>query len=289
MDLSSDVIENQGLFSDYYLENVFGDRPDIEDVFERADEALIRAKDIYDREKQRLAGTKEGQTEKRFIRPILDKVLGWDFIVQETVQGQKSFGEPDYALFSTPETYDKVSEEASAGDRERVFRRATALAEAKQWDLSLDGKGDAAGEGDAPSQGTPGAQLLRYFQWTQVPWGILTNGNKWRLYTSRVPSPVDTYLEFDFERILEQPPGTSEEPTEAREAFRLFYALFRGRSFREDPTPPTRTTSGPRRRPIRTSTGCTCWCGPRGSRRSSRADRIPGSSSATKWCAFGRP
>jgi hypothetical protein len=207
MDPSTDVIENQGLFSDYYLENVFGDRPDIEDVFERADEALIRAKDIYDREKQRLAGTKEGQTEKRFIRPILDKVLGWDFIVQETVQGQKSFGEPDYALFSTSETYDKASEEASDGNRERVFRRATALAEAKQWDLSLDGKGDAAGEGDAPSQGTPGAQLLRYFQWTQVPWGILTNGNKWRLYTSRVPSPVDTYLEFDFGRILEQPPG----------------------------------------------------------------------------------
>ena len=236
MDPSTDVIENQGLFSDYYLENVFGDRPDIEDVFERADEALIRAKDIYDREKQRLAGTKEGQTEKRFIRPILDKVLGWDFIVQETVQGQKSFGEPDYALFSTSETYDKASEEASDGNRERVFRRATALAEAKQWDLSLDGKGDAAGEGDAPSQGTPGAQLLRYFQWTQVPWGILTSGNKWRLYTSRVPSPVDTYLEFDFGRILEQPPGTSEEPTEAREAFRLFYALFRGRSFREDPT-----------------------------------------------------
>ena len=236
MDPSTDVIENQGLFSDYYLENVFGDRPDIEDVFERADEALIRAKDIYDREKQRLAGTKEGQTEKRFTRPILEDVLGWDFIVQETVQGQESFGEPDYALFSMSETYRTASEEASDGNRERVFRRATALAEAKQWDLSLDGKGDAAGEGDAPSQGTPGAQLLRYFQWTQVPWGILTNGNKWRLYTSRVPSPVDTYLEFDFGRILEQPPGTSEEPTEAREAFRLFYALFRGRSFREDPT-----------------------------------------------------
>ena len=48
MDPSTDVIENQGLFSDYYLENVFGDRPDIEDVFERADEALIRAKDIYE-------------------------------------------------------------------------------------------------------------------------------------------------------------------------------------------------------------------------------------------------
>jgi hypothetical protein len=183
MELSSEAIDNQGLFSDHYLENVFGDRPEIEGVFASADDALARAGEIYAEEKKSLTGTKEGQTEKRFIRPILDEVLGWDFIVQETVQGQKSFGEPDYALFSEPDTYGTASEEASDGHRERVFRRATALAEAKKWHLSLDGTEAPATEDGAPSQGTPGAQLLRYFQWTQVPWGLLTNGNRWRLYT----------------------------------------------------------------------------------------------------------
>jgi type I restriction-modification system DNA methylase subunit len=236
MELSPEAIDNQGLFSDYYLENVFRDRPDAEDVFERADDALEQAREIYDEEKQGLVRTKEGQTEEQFIRPIMEDVLGWDFIVGETVQGQQSFGEPDYALFSTSETYRNASGEASKGNRKHVFRQATALAEAKKWRLSLDGTETPAIGNGAPSQGTPGAQLLRYFQWTDVSWGILTNGNKWRLYTDRVPSPVDTYLEFDLEHILEQPHGTSGDPTDAQTAFRLFYALSRARAFREDPT-----------------------------------------------------
>lgn len=237
MDLSTDLIDNQGLFTDHYLEEVLGSRPDVDDLVEDADNALERAQERYEEKKSELAkGTNEEQTENRFIRPILNDVLDWSFIVRETVQGEgESYGEPDYALFSDPQVRDEVSEEASDGEYNRIFRSTTALAEAKRWHLSLEEGGEPVSGDKAPSEGTPGAQVLRYFQWTGVPWGILTNGNKWRLYTSRVPSPVDTYLELNLERILEQPHGTEEDPKEARSAFRLFYLLFRAESFRENP------------------------------------------------------
>jgi len=238
MDLSADLVDNRGLFTDHYLEEVLGDRPGVENLVEDADDALEQAKGKYEEKKSELAeGTNEEQTVKRFITPILDEVLGWSSIVRQTVQGEgESYGEPDYALFSDSEVRDEASARASGGEYDRAFRNATALAEAKRWHLSLKEGGKSVSDDRAPSEGAPGAQVFRYFQWTGVSWGILTNGNKWRLYTSRVPSPADTYLELNLEKILEQPHGPEEDPTEARSAFRLFYLLFHAESFREDPT-----------------------------------------------------
>jgi hypothetical protein len=88
----------------------------------------VRRRSTHRREKD-LTRTR-GAYREALHSPLLDEVLGWHFIVQETVQEQKSFDEPDYTLFSEPETYRNASKEVSDGHWERVFRLATALAEA---------------------------------------------------------------------------------------------------------------------------------------------------------------
>ena len=45
-------------------------------------------------------------------------------------------------------------------------------------------------------------KIIRNLKKNNLKWGLLTNGNKWRIYHADEPSPYETYLEIDLEEIL---------------------------------------------------------------------------------------
>ena len=47
-------------------------------------------------------------------------------------------------------------------------------------------------------------KIIRNLKINNLKWGLLTNGNKWRIYHADEPSPYETYLEIDLEKILDK-------------------------------------------------------------------------------------
>ncbi|HMA34881.1 MAG TPA: winged helix-turn-helix domain-containing protein [Chloroflexia bacterium] len=70
-----------------------------------------------------------------------------------------------------------------------------------------------------PAPATAIGPILDY---TGLPWGILTDGGRWRLYARDAPGGPACYLEIDLEAIL----GLEGEAAR-QAAFRWFYAFFR--------------------------------------------------------------
>ncbi|MFX9023745.1 hypothetical protein ABTN14_19040, partial [Acinetobacter baumannii] len=82
---------------------------------------------------------------------------------------------------------------------------------------------------------TPSTQLLRYLRMADdrhngaLRWGILTNGNRWRLYFSGARSTIDDYLELDLARIMGLEPDLLDSgvtPAERDHWLRVFAAMF---------------------------------------------------------------
>ncbi|MCE2501354.1 MAG: restriction endonuclease [Dehalococcoidia bacterium] len=119
----------------------------------------------------------EAQIEDALIRPVLN-VLGWSYLPQQPipVSGQT----PDYMLFAGDEDRAAFT---GAGD---VSRYPLAPAEAKAWRTNLDQRAGAL---------SPSAQIQEYLRqfWQstsgRVKWGILTNGETWRLYRATGTGP----------------------------------------------------------------------------------------------------
>ena len=120
----------------------------------------------------------EAQVEDALIRPVLN-ALGWSYLPQAPipVSGQT----PDYMLFADD---DDRAAFTGAGD---ISRYPLAPAEAKPWGTNLDQR---AGRPLSPS-----AQIQEYLRqfWQstagRVKWGILTNGEIWRLYRATGTGP----------------------------------------------------------------------------------------------------
>jgi hypothetical protein len=49
----------------------------------------------------------------------------------------------------------------------------------------------------------PSHQIVQYLTYTLPPWGVLTDGARWRLYRRFDPPRSDVYLEVDLQAILE--------------------------------------------------------------------------------------
>ena len=113
----------------------------------------------------------EAQIEDALIRPVLN-VLGWSYLPQQPIP--VSGRTPDYMLFADDD--DRAAYTAGDGD---ISVYPLAPAEAKAWDTDLDRRAGAL---------SPNAQIQEYLRlfWQstrgRVKWGILTNGETWRLY-----------------------------------------------------------------------------------------------------------
>lgn len=205
---------NRSLFSDHYLENRI---PELSWWHKDVSEGWQRAQEIYAEQRDHLDGYNEAQTEDEFIRPVLEEVLEFSRVVQPSVahRGRRSI--PDYALYPDEEAKRRAEDAESESER---FAPAVAVADAKYWHRPLDRH--LEDDRDQLTHANPSFQIVDYLVATGIDWGILTNGNCWRLYYTQARSRIDTYYEADLERILEE--GDEE-------AFRWFYLFFHSSAF----------------------------------------------------------
>jgi len=208
---------NQGLFSDHYLEHYLP--PLTPDEAQDAQRLRDEIAQLLTKAVAQAAGKKEANVEHVLIRPALAK-LGFVLEPQPPLPTAEAALAPDYALFADDE------QKATAGKHYRkpeYFAHVLALAEAKKWGLSL-GATQAKKPRARPTH--PGAQLRQYLAESGVRWGILTNGQVWRLYEQDASRGGQRFYEVDLFALSRQA-----DP----DAWRYFYQFFRRQAFERDP------------------------------------------------------
>ncbi len=154
----------------------------------------------------------EAQIEDALIRPVLN-ALGWTYLPQQPIP--VSGRTPDYMLFADD---DDRAAFTGGGD---ISRYPLAPAEAKAWGTDLDQRAGAL---------SPSAQIQDYLRqfWQstsgRVKWGILTNGETWRLYRATGTGPDGKFHQTQdawFELKLGE--CVSDAGKEQRRLFLLFF------------------------------------------------------------------
>jgi hypothetical protein len=160
-----------------------------------------------------LGNGNEETTRREFLEKILDQ-LGFSYFSNLSMPSSDRTQTPDYLLFQDPETKDRVFNEPL----EAKFQYAIGLLEAKKVNLPLDQVSRRETPGRFPHQ-----QIRDYLTNASdkegnpfFRWGILSNGNKWRLYC-RDSHPAH-YFEFHLA-------GPNQEFCRLQD-FKVFLALF---------------------------------------------------------------
>jgi hypothetical protein len=204
---------SNNLFSNHFLQERLNDLDDwkqaeIEDKFEELQELWEKKKDYLQNEPN------EDNTQEHFIDPILTQILDHytDLEAQKNISGETL--NPDYLFF---ENFNQHLDAEDDEDKEK-FGYSYALGDAKRWDRKLDKS--------ASNNTNPAFQIYNYVDRLRAPWGVLTNGKKWRLY-SYEDCEADTYYEIDIvENILKE-----DDREKALQNFKYFYLFFRQESF----------------------------------------------------------
>lgn len=165
---------------------------------------------LWANERATLMRANEGQTEERFIRPVL-RLLGHAYTLFPELPGAGKT--PDYLFY----TSDPERAAADAAGGLAKVERALAVGDAKRFDLPLDRRS---------TEGDPVAQIRDYVLISGRPFGILTNGGIWRLYARDTGLVERACHEIDLSTLLEE--GTIED-------LRYFVAFFGAPAFRPGP------------------------------------------------------
>jgi hypothetical protein len=172
LELALGAFENRRLFSANFL---FERLPEWPELAAEADPVLHgRLRELWAAERAGLEAANEAQTEERLVKPVL-AALGFAYTVQAAMVTATGRRQPDYALFLD----DALRAEADLLEGAARYDLAVAVADAKRFDRSLDGRGSAGDDRDDPV-----AQIINYVSITKRRWGILTNGRLWRLYAA---------------------------------------------------------------------------------------------------------
>ncbi len=212
------AVNNSSLFTDYYLTELLKDEPFFREITPQAKEAWEAIKSQYERVKGLLPGANEAETERRFIRPVLD-ILGYEdlYSLQPPVPSPEGVRRPDFAFFASRDDLEEA--EKNLKGRPEYFAKALAVGDAKQWERSLDRK--LKGRGDPFTNQNPSYQIDFYLRMTDKEWGILTNGRYWRLYHRDTSYRMNVFYEIDLPAMLE---GYNDD-------FLYFYAFFYKEAF----------------------------------------------------------
>ena len=164
----------------------------------------------------------EADTEDGLICPIV-KLLGFLWSRQKSPSPKGRQDVPDFVLFP-----DKVSKNEFdlSPSKKKPWNKAICILESKRWKRYLD-RGDKT---DPSDPHIPSNQILRYLSVVEpqsngkVVWGILTNGEKWRLYYHRATSRAEGFVEFSLDEIFSSPDLFENEQRKI-EKFKVFYLL----------------------------------------------------------------
>ncbi len=218
----------KSLFSQHYLQARLPEHAewgvDPRPVFE-----TVRA--LWERARALGGSWNEAQTEQEFVKPVLD-TLGWSYIVQVKAQRRGgSLTRPDYALFSDPAA--QAQAYPHQGNDDAFYGRAAAIAEAKYWGRPLSQQ-DSSGRNTWKAESNPSHQMVSYLVGTRCPWGILTNGQVWRLYSREVSSTASEFYEVDLGLVFDflAPDGGS--TPEQLADFKRWWLFFRRDAFLPD-------------------------------------------------------
>ncbi len=215
---------NQRLFSDHFLDQLL---PKEEAWQQLQAEAAM----VMESLKQRFASfaptltTNEAQTEHEWVRPVLEE-LGHTFEVQAAlkVPGNKPQF-PDYVFYRSEAQ--RLASRNITVDENVAQRGAIAIGDAKRWDRPLDRTLIGSGKGsDEFDNKNPSFQIFFYMLHSSLPWGILTNGRRWRLYHEHTAHKLEVFYEVDLPDLL-----ASNEV----EQFLYFYIFFRRAAFEPGP------------------------------------------------------
>ena len=160
----------------------------------------------------------EATTEDELIWPVLT-CLGWrDFLRQQGLSSRGREDVPDGVLFADAAAKAKALEQKEDWQR---YGHGVALVEAKRWGVGLDRSSDQ-------QRRAPAGQVLRYLRRADdlthgaLRWGILSNGQCWRLYYAGARSVAEEFFEIDLLRVLRD---------QDRYGLKLFVILLRPQAF----------------------------------------------------------
>src|SRR5437667_4568322 len=201
--------QTEELFSDHYLKA----RLDKNDWWPTDDEAKPLwefCKALYEKRYLACARNNEAFTRQELLDKILEK-LGFPYTDNLGLPETQQDLEPDYILYPDAETKEKVIDRSAA----EPYRAAVAILEAKKLHHPLS-------QLSKHQQRYPHQQIRHYLNEAQMlSWGILTNGNEWRLYCR--DSKPSHFFALNFEVSLK-----------SLEDFKFFVALFSPAAFARD-------------------------------------------------------
>lgn len=203
---------NHFLFSDHYLDDILRRTPLWQrEIVPQAESFFTWLKALYQKEKAQLPQYKEAQLEENWLKPIL-RQLGHEFEGQGTIPAltQAKIRYPDYLFFANE------AERHAAATSPNSALHARAVGEVKRWGVPLNRK--TKGGGSSFDDNNPSYQIDYYLRATDLTWGILSNGQQWRLVHKESSYKLDVYFEIDLEKALEN---------ESLGAIAYFYAFFR--------------------------------------------------------------
>src|SRR3990172_4369479 len=215
----------QSLFSNNYLQHHLPKTAFWKNNYENIQGAFMKIYQAYQNLKGlNLGPGEEANLEDKFIRPVL-KALGFEYDVQPVAQRGPKKKRPDYALFASDKELKGARKEK--GNLKRFFSHALTIGEAKYWGRSLND----TDRKDTLDSRDPTAQLVKYLEDVhhhsegKILWGVLTNGEAWRLFYYRAASRSGNFYEIDLEEIV---------ASADIEAFRYFYIFFAKDAFIQD-------------------------------------------------------
>ncbi|MDQ7034881.1 MAG: hypothetical protein Q9P01_08605 [Anaerolineae bacterium] len=158
-----------------------------------------------------LSKKNEAQLEEDWIQWIFSDILEIPYQVQVNLDyGDKQRGIPDYVFTSTEEQTKALTRDIH---KPVDLIGAIAICEAKAWTVDLDKA--------TKSHRSPRKQIDEYLNYSELPWGILTNGREWRLY-ERNSSKYNHFYSVDLEALLNENDINT---------FLYFYLFFRREAF----------------------------------------------------------
>ncbi|HVB21048.1 MAG TPA: N-6 DNA methylase [Ktedonobacteraceae bacterium] len=214
---------NQRLFSDHYLNEILPRRWN--SLRDEAAQVMAQLRRRYS--KFTPNPSNEAQTEEDWIKPVLH-ALGHSFEVQASLKVPDGTQRPDYIFYRDDTAL--VTNKHKTVEAENLQSLAFAVGDAKSWDRPLDKalkeSGRGSGSGDTFNNKNPSFQIFFYMLYSELPWGILTNGRKWRLYHIQTAHKLEVFYEVDLPALIE---------SNNVEAFLYFYAFFRRDAFDAGP------------------------------------------------------
>jgi len=216
------------LFSNYFLEEGIKETEDWKRLSDEELEKLYFEIEKIFKSFSKRERPDEADTEDGLIIPII-KFLGFQYSRQKSPSKKGKQDIPDFVLFpdeKSKEDFDKKPPE------DKPWYKAICILEGKRWKRYLD-KGDKT---DPIDPNIPSNQILRYLSVTELAsngkiiWGILTNGELWRLYYHRASSRAEGFVEFNLSEIF-APPSLFDTQISKLKKFKTFYLLFRKEAF----------------------------------------------------------